>query len=270
MTKSTPAAPERFPLRINTVSVLEDVCDTGTERAYAPESLIDWYDQALGALDLNVLPDLEKDWGFEADLPSEIDVLLCSRESAIEIFDQDEAHGLFVVNTPDTDPFNEETPYSAHLRVLIVSEKSEIEERLREEILADGHAWDRYVGYYQKAEAVTGFHEIAHAVLFAKNSCGMSANAVELLSDAGDLNNDIFDMSSGYGVRPLPDEDGNVVWAESAADAGSMMEAWCEQQGARWYDSIETSVPSFYKAAEIDPEALAAAALGDPEDEPVV
>ena len=241
--------------------------DTGTERAHAPENLLAWYRDALGMIDLNVLPDLEEGWGFEADLPPEIDVLLCSRETALEVFDKEDGLGFFLVDTPDTDPFDEDAPYAKRLRVLVVSEKSEIEDRLREEIEADGHSWEMYFSSFQMAEAITVFHEIGHAVLFAKNSCGMSANAVELLSDAGDLNNDIFDMTSGYGIRPLPDESGEEIWADDAIHAGELMESWCERQGRAWYEAVEQKVPGFYAAAGIDPDAIAAAVLGDPEDE---
>lgn len=269
MTKNTPAATERFPLRIAPVAVLEDRYETGTQRAHAPENLIAWYDQAFSALDLNVIPDLEDDHGFPPSMPPEIEVFLCSRETAEELFEQESALGVFVVTTPDTDIFDEEASYARRLRVLIISEKEEMEARLTEEIQADGHRWNRYVGTFEAAEAGTGFHEIAHAVLFAKNSCGMSPQDVDTLSDAGDLGHDIFDMTTGYGIRPLP-IDGEDRWAEDMDEAREMMESWCEAQGRRWYEAIEMSVPSFYKAAEIDPEALAAAVLADPEDEPAL
>ena len=48
------------------------------------------------------------------------------------------------------------------------------------------------------------------------------------------------------------------------------MEIWCERQGRAWYEVVEQRVPGFYAAAGIDPDAIAAAALNDPEDDPVV
>lgn len=253
------------PIRI-IVDVFEDRYPiVGAERPAVTEPLIDWLRAAAATIDLDVLP--VEDTGMAPDMPREIELLLCSRDTMDYALESD-ALGLHLVDTPDGDPFGDETPYARRLRCAVVIDLDDIRSRLREEILADGEAWQAHLQEYEESEAVTAFHEIAHAVLFAANSGWVSPNEVELLHAAGKLNNDLFDHSSGYGMRPLPDEDGREVWAESARHAAELMEGWCERQGRTWYRQAEASQPmGFYSALGLDPDEIARAAL-DPEERP--
>jgi hypothetical protein len=51
------------------------------------------------------------------------------------------------------------------------------------------------------------------------------------MSDAGEFAHDLFDCSSGYGIRPLIPEPGRLVWSETADDAQDDMEDHVELRG---------------------------------------
>ncbi|WP_411839874.1 hypothetical protein [Paracoccus sp. ME4] len=248
------------------ISIIVDVFEdrypiAGAERPPVADPLIAWFRAAVAAIDADVLP-IEAT-GTDPDMPREIELLLCSAETMEYALGSD-ALGLHVVETPGCDSFGDETPYARRMRCVVVIDPDDIRSRLREEILADGEAWQEHLQEYEESEAATAFHELAHAVLFAANSGWVSPNKVELLYSAGALNNDLFDHSSGYGMRPLPDEDGCAVWADDAAHAAELMEAWCERQGRAWYRQAAASqTVGFYAALGLDPSGIAREALDE-------
>ncbi|PZO58716.1 MAG: hypothetical protein DI635_16175 [Pseudoxanthomonas suwonensis] len=248
-------------------------------RAHAPDGLLAWFREAARAALAAIPPD-----GLLPPAPEtlpagdarEVTVWLCSRETMSDVFGHDGCLGLHLVSTPDTDSFRDDSPSARALRLLVVSDETEIRARLVEEIAADGPAAPGHVGEYEEAEIATAFHEIAHAVLFATNSNLNSPHDVEAARERRDCDFDLFDMSSGYGIRPLPGEDGSPVWADDLDEARDMMEAWCERTGREWAralpigpdpESREFGLRGFYAAAGVSAEAEIDRALRD-EPEP--
>lgn len=248
-------------MKINVRRLSEALPDLGLRQADVSDDLVAWLGEALPLVLVDMPEQMGHD-GLKPDMDPEIDVFLCSRDE-MDLFDDGaESLGLFVVDTPEGDPFGDETPLAKRLRVLVVMDREEIENRLSEEIDTDGEVWEHYLHEYEDSESATSFHEVAHAMLFAANSGMMSPNAVDTAHGAGDLNNDVFDMTTGYGVRGLM-IDGEEVWAESAEHANEVMETWCEEVARRAAAKASTKFEkTFYQAAGIDIAGIAAKALG--------
>lgn len=250
-------------MRINVMRLCEACPDLeagGAEKI--GDGILDWLRRAL-PLTLTDMPEPIRHPGFEPDMPEEIDVFLGTREEMDLLDYEDRLLGAFIVHTPDSDPFGDEAPLARRLRVIVVIEKDEIEKRLADEIDMDGEAWARHLHEYETAEAATGFHEVAHAVLFAANSGMLSPHAVDSASACGDLQNDVFDMASGYGIRGLP-IDGQEIWADDAEEATELMERWCEEVGRRAAREANAALgQTFYEALGIDPAEVAAQTLGE-------
>lgn len=51
------------------------------------------------------------------------------------------------------------------------------------------------------------------------------------MSDAGEFAHDLFDCSSGYGIRPLIPAPGRLVWSETGDEAQDDMEDHVELRG---------------------------------------
>jgi hypothetical protein len=212
----------------------DDIDGEDTERAHAPETLVAWWRKAMARLETHPRfasparnPDMVKqELGREQ---ADIHVFLCSRPSLIALSDQEKALGVHLVSTPDHDPFKEEAPYSREYRALVVSDRNEFLSYVKEEAEADYNN-PRYLGEYVEAYANTVFHEIAHILLFAENANLLPPNEISNLSDAGEIDNDLFDHSTGYGMRPL-EIDGKPVWADTIDEAGPLMERYVEDLG---------------------------------------
>lgn len=238
------------------VDVFEDRYPVeGIGRPDVSEELLGWFRAMVSKIDLDVLPLTET--GFKPDMPREIELLLCSRDTMSYTLESD-AMGLHIISTPECYPFGEDTPYVRRLRCAVVIDMDEIRSRLQDEMLIDGECWKHYLPEYEEAEATTAFHEIAHAILFASNSGWVSPHTVDVLHSSGELNNDLFDHSSGYGMRALQDRDGHEVWADDAHHAIELMEEWCECQGRAWYRQGAVSQDqSFYEVLKLEPYMIA-------------
>lgn len=225
------------------VSVFEDVhADLGTARADASEELVDWFRMVVRDFSQVPLPQPQPTMP-EGDL-SEVEVFLCSRETAADVFDLDErALGAHIITTPESDPFCDEAAFARRYRILIVIDRDEIERR-RDELIED---LGSHVEEAEAAEATTLFHELAHVALFASNANRNSPADVDVLSDAGEIENDMFDMSTGYGIRPLL-KGGEEHWSESANEARQDMEEWCEARGREWCRILARGGTGFYAA----------------------
>lgn len=249
------------PVRV-TIDVFEDrYPEGGTARGDVPDALLSWFRSATAGVDLAVLPELP-DYGHGGGMAREIEILLCSRETMDTVFDSD-GLGVHLVETPEGDPFGDDSPFARKMRCAVVIDLSEMSGFLSEEISKDGDFWPGHLEEYEEALAATAFHEIAHAVLFATNSQWLSPQDADVLIEAGDLEHDLFDLSSGYGMRALPDEAGHEAWADTVDEAHDLMEGWCERQGREWYrEAAARAEVRFFDALGLDAEALARGVSG--------
>jgi hypothetical protein len=232
------------------LGVLEDVLpptlvsDLELTRADAPEALVAWWRTALGRL--NGDSRLTAPWRNPelvaaglGNATARIEVLLCSRDSLDALADVDgTALGVHLVSTPDTDPFDEASAFARVYRVLVVSDVEEflcLTGDLAEGDVNPGAYADEYLCAYLN----TAFHEIAHAILFAENANLLPPSEIDTLSDAGEFHNDVFDCSTGYGVRPL-EIDGDEIWAEDVDHATDLMEIYVEALGRNMMNQVLT------------------------------
>ncbi len=210
------------------------LADFELDRAFTPAPLVAWFRQALDRLQalpefaaVPMNPDVVR-LGAQRD-EAEVHVLLCSRASMDIAFGMEGALGVHLVSTPDGDPFGEESAIAREYRVAIVCDRDEFLERLAD--LAQGDVNPaRYLDEYLCAWANTLFHELEHVRLFAENAALARPSDIESLSDAGEIDHDIFDVSTGYGIRPLEIE-GRAVWADDCDEAREMMESFVEEGG---------------------------------------
>ena len=220
--------------------VLEDIVShdqieaEDTQRAYAPDALVGWWRTALDRLQMHPLfaqpnrnPDMIKRGMGRKN--ATIHVMLCSRSSATALFEHDTALGIHAITAPDTDPFNEDAPYAREYRVLMISDKEEFLKAIATEAELDLYQ-GRHLPEYISSYANTVFHEICHALLFAENANLLPPNDISNLSDCGDIDNDLFDHSTGYGMRPLR-IDGEDIWADDIDEATDLMEQYVEALG---------------------------------------
>jgi hypothetical protein len=247
------------------VSVFEDelpkdfVADYELGRAWAPDAMLDWWRKVMARLETTkplAQPRLNEDL-INDNTPSEITIefMLCSRNSVEEMTGTPGALGCHLKSTMDGDPFKEETNLATAYRVLMVSDREEFLSHMAD--LADDQV---ILGSCDEAILSswlnTAFHEIAHAVLFAENAAFMSPHDIESLSDAGDIDNDVFDCATGYGMRPL-EIYGAEVWSDTIEDAKEDMEVYVEGLGARMLDQVLTGdlhPKSFLEAAGVEAE----------------
>jgi hypothetical protein len=255
---------EARQIKVN-VSVFEDVLPKdfveGYElgRAWVTPAMVDWWQQVMSELEKTTAltqPKLNP-YLVHEDTPDEITIefMLCSRNSLEEVTGTTRALGCHLVSTMDGDPFNEETNLATKYRVLMVSDREEFLGRMAD--LADDHiiqgSCDRL---FLQSWLNTAFHEIAHAVLFAENAGFMSPHEIESLSDAGNIDNDVFDCATGYGIRPL-DIQGDERWSDDVESAREDMEVYVEALGSHLQDQVQVGdlhPMSFLKAAEIEDE----------------
>jgi hypothetical protein len=183
-------------------------------------------------------------------------VALCSRETMRDIvMAGDDCLGLHLIYMPDGIMIDShDGPYLHRNICLVVYDREELVARLAQDL--DGLCdWEQDLALFTEAWLVTFFHEIAHMRLFQENACGIVPADIDVMSGSGEINNDLFDMSTGYGIRPLR-IDGEDVWANSAAEASGMMEAHVEERGRAEAIRVLQSdlAPSaFLQAAGIDP-----------------
>ncbi len=244
------------------VSVFEDVAssemveDFELGRAWATDEMVDWWARVMAQLEKTgpfTQPHINEEM-IHSDSRSEVTIefMLCSRETMEAITGSDSTLGCHLVTTMDGDPFDEETNLSNAYRVLMVSDREEFLVRmadLTDDYVIPGRCDVAFLSSWLN----TAFHEIAHAVLFAENAGFMTPNEVESLSDAGEIHNDVFDCSTGYGIRAL-DIGGKMIWSDDAESANDDMEVYVEALGARMLDEVlveDLNPVSFLDAAEV-------------------
>jgi hypothetical protein len=150
------------------------------------------------------------------------EVILCSPQALEDIFEMNEnTLGFHNITNPDCDPFADEAASARLYRVMIAWDPEWVGRHIEEASM--GSIEDSTMSWL-----VTLTHELQHVVLFAEN--GAMNNPADLESMEGETGRDLFDISTGYGIRPL-----NIrsvdVWAGSAEQAGIDMERYVEARG---------------------------------------
>ncbi len=155
---------------------------------------------------------------------NEIEVLVCSEDAMTNLFGAPWGSlGIHVIDAPDTDPFREGTPHSLKLRIAIAWDNEKVRERLdwnavtEMDRLANAEAWLNTIA-----------HELLHVKLFAEN--GNFNTPADLDSMSNEIGHDLFDMSTGYGIRGLRVNDKHQV-ADEMTEAHELMEEYCEETG---------------------------------------
>jgi hypothetical protein len=241
------------------LGILEDqlpkdlVLDWDLGRAHAPDTLLAYWRTALERLQDTprfTKPDLNKalvSQGYGKE-PITIEVLLCTRASADALSECTGALGVHLISNHDADPFDDNASCARKYRVLVVSDPDEFI-KLTKDLAQDDASPERYLGEYLEAYLNTVFHEIGHALLFAENAALLPPCDIESLSDMGEIGNDIFDCSTGYGIRPLL-VDGDLIWADDMDDATDLMEAYVEELGRIMMLEVLTDALSVYAFPE--------------------
>ncbi|MCE6959363.1 hypothetical protein LAZ40_09895 [Cereibacter sphaeroides] len=188
------------------------------------------------ARSLAALPELQGMRTVSPDIPEgplrQIRVLLASPEMFDCVFpDSAGALGLHVINVPEDDPFGDGGELATELRVMICWPPSP------DLVPCPGNMgeFDRNCDAF--AWLVTLTHEVAHAVMFAENgNFNVPATLAEMEIEIG---RDLFDISTGYGIRALV-VDGVEVEPENMEHAADLMEEAVEETGRRWAEVIVT------------------------------
>lgn len=240
----------------------DDVADCDLGRAWAPPEMVAWWQAVCDRLAETpdfATPVLQDACMTDGYVPEDttIDVMLCSRASMNWLMDTDDSRGLglFLVNTPDSDPFGEDSAFSRRYRILMVSDRDHFLHLMREEAAGDMNP-ERYAMSYLASYLNTMFHEIGHARLFAENAALQPPSEIDTLQEMGEIGQDIFDCCTGYGIRSL-EIDGMDVWANNMDQARDDMETYVEAEGLRMLNAV------LRDDLEVDTWLVAAGVLDD-------
>lgn len=229
--------------------ILEDELDADLlqdlelEHAWAPEPALAWWRAVLARLqELDVFrsPEINAEMIRKGLVQEEVTIslYLCSRVSLETLSDCDGALGVHLISTPDADPFRDEAGMARAYRCLMVSDRNEFL-RLTRSLAEEDVDPAAFLAEYVEAWLNTAFHEIAHALIFAQNAALLPPSEIETLSDAGEIDHDIFDCSTCYGIRPLT-IDGEPRWADDMEEAEQMMEIHVEALAKTWLRAVLT------------------------------
>jgi hypothetical protein len=215
------------------------------------QEAIDWLQKACDViLDHALMKPSEINTEFPEGDCTDIEVIVCDASCAVDVFDlPEEAMGLHMTHTPDCDPFIEEAPYTRKARCVIFWDKKTATSQIlgdvvtRDDLEESGMSW-----------LSTLTHELQHALLFMENGNFNSPNDVNSLEESGEVNNDVFDVSSSYGIRPL-----NIAGIEfdgkDADDQRDLMENYVEWRGLQIANDVfkgDLSLESFLKVSGIE------------------
>ena len=160
----------------------------------------------------------------------EVEVILCSPQALDDLFEQpDHVLGVHLVSTPDLNPFGEEAPHARAFRVAIPFETGWVMDRVRDAVAApDGTVDEAELVHGVLGWLITLPHEVHHVLWFAGN--GSFNSPADLDAMEGEVGYDLFDMTTGYGIRPALIE-GEEVEPEDAEEAVLLMEEMVEERG---------------------------------------
>lgn len=201
--------------------------------AMSPE-LKAWFGAALRRIEAH--PDLRTVMSTSTHIPAgsldEIRVLFCSPSAMEMVFDvESPVLGLFLVDTPDNDPFQDEAPTARALRVLISWQPEKVQGLIEEAIQDDQGDFDPAdLHHGAMSWLATLTHELHHAIWFAGNGNFNSAADLDTMSD--EIGQDLFDITTGYGIRPV-EIAGMEIEPNDAEEAHILMEEMIEERGRR-------------------------------------
>jgi hypothetical protein len=160
-----------------------------------------------------------------------VEVILCPPAALLDFFDMDEGClGCHNVTNPDFDPFGDESPSARTYRVLIAWDPEWVRSHIEEASI--GSIEDSTMSWL-----ITLTHELQHVVLFAENGALNTPADIESMED--ETGRDMFNISTGYGIRPLNIR-GVDVWAEDAEQANIDMERYVEARGVMIAEDVFT------------------------------
>jgi hypothetical protein len=167
----------------------------------------------------------------------EVEVILCSPQALEHLFEQpDHVLGVHLVSTPDANPFDEEAPHACAYRVAIAFEAATVMERIRDAVAGfDGVVDEAELVHGAMGWLVTLPHEVHHVLWFAGNGSFNSPADLDVMEE--EIGYDLFDLSTGYGIRPLL-IDGAEVEPGDAEEAAQLMEEMVEERGRRMAERV--------------------------------
>jgi hypothetical protein len=170
---------------------------------------------------------------------TEVEVILCSQNALEDLFEQpDHVLGVHLVSTPDANPFDEEAPHACAYRIAIAFDAEVVMDKIRDAVADfDGVVDEADLSIGAMGWLVTLTHEVHHVLWFAGNGSFNSPADLEVMED--EIGYDLFDLSTGYGIRPAL-IDGADVEPEGADEAALLMEEMVEERGRLMAERIFT------------------------------
>jgi hypothetical protein len=167
----------------------------------------------------------------------EVEVILCSPQALEELFGQpDHVLGVHLVSTPDANPFDEEAPHARAYRIAVPFDPEVVMGKIRDAVTdVDGSVDEADLVHGAMGWLVTLPHEIHHALWFAGNGSFNSPADLDLMEE--EIGYDLFDITTGYGIRPLL-IDGREVEPRESEDAVELLEEMVEERGRRMAERV--------------------------------
>jgi hypothetical protein len=160
----------------------------------------------------------------------EVEVILCSPQALEDLFAQPgHVLGVDLVSTPDADPFGDEAPHARAFRVAIPFDAGWVLDLVRDAVAApDGTVDEAELVHGAMGWLVTLPHEVQHVLWFAGN--GSFNSPADLDAMEGEIGHDLFDITTGYGIRPALIE-GEEAEPHDAEEAALLMDEMVEERG---------------------------------------
>jgi hypothetical protein len=167
----------------------------------------------------------------------EVEVILCSPQALEDLFEQpDHVLGVHLVSTPDANPFDEEAPHACAYRVAVPFDPEVVMWKIRDAVADfDGVVDEADLLMGTMGWLVTLTHEVHHVLWFAGNGSFNSPADLDVMEE--EIGYDLFDLSTGYGIRPAL-IDGAEVEPGDAEEAAQLMEEMVEERGRRMAERI--------------------------------
>lgn len=231
-------------LRIS-VGLLDDRLDPGllheleAEPVRMSSEMLDWFRGVADRIEGH--PDMTVSSAAGDHVPlgelDAVEIHFCSPSAFEILLDQPEGViGVHMVSTPETDPFGDDAPESRAFRIVIPWEPDWVTSRIEEAVEDhDGHVDPEELSHGAMAWLVTLTHELHHVIWFAGNGNFNSPADLDVMVD--EIGHDLFDVNTGYGIRP-PIIDGVEVEPDCAASAQALLEEMVEERGRRLAEDV--------------------------------